>query len=93
MLDRKASWKASTLFSLTALPLSRAICLSTSIILAMSTSLGQRVMQVSQEAQSQMVELPRTWSFLPIWIILMTLFGLYSITNAMGQPAVHFRQW
>jgi len=50
-------------------------------------------MHVSQEAQSQMVELPRTSSLLPIWIILMTLLGLYSITNATGQPAVHFRQW
>ena len=33
---------------------------------AMSTSFGQRVMHVSQEAQSQMAELPRTGPSCPL---------------------------
>jgi hypothetical protein len=70
-----------------------AISRRTSIIRAMSTSFGQRVMQVSQDAQSQIVELLKTSFFIPSWIILMTRLGLYSMTKAMGHPAVHFRQW
>jgi hypothetical protein len=59
----------------------------------MSTSLGHRVMQVSQDAQSQMVELFKTSFLRPIWISLMTLLMLYSMAKVRGQPAVHFRQW
>jgi hypothetical protein len=59
----------------------------------MSTSFGQRVMQVSQETHSQIAALPRTSARLPIWIILMIRLGLCSMAKAVGHPAVHFRQW
>jgi hypothetical protein len=42
---------------------------------AISMSFGQRVLQVSQEAQTQMVALLKTSSFSPSWIILINRFG------------------
>jgi hypothetical protein len=59
----------------------------------MSMSLGHRVVQVWQDAQTQIVFDLRSSSFKPSWIIRITWLGITSMAKASGQPLVHLRQW
>ena len=60
---------------------------------ARSTLLGQRVEQVSQEAQYQMLRPASTRSHWPSWISRTIRFGGWSMNDRMGQPAEHLPHW
>ena len=52
--------------------------------------LGQRVVQVSHEAQTQIVSLCNTAFLKPKLIERISLWGTISMAKVTGQPLVHF---
>ena len=76
--------------TLGSIPSRWAMIFSTSMMRVMSIPCGQRVEQVSQAAQSQIVLELRISSFWPNWAARRIWFGIKSKCSATGQPAVHF---
>src|SRR5512145_1056348 len=64
-----------------------------SMIAARSTLFGQRVEQVSQEAQNQMERPASTRSYWPSCSRRTTRLGGCSMKERIGQPAEHLPHW
>jgi hypothetical protein len=60
---------------------------------AIRTPFGHRVLQVSHEAQIQIVRECRISSFWPKMASRITWSGKRSIAKEAGHPFVHFRHW
>src|SRR4051794_20918296 len=63
------------------------------MIEARSTLFGQRVEQVSHEAQYQMLRPASTRSYWPSWMRRTIRLGGCSMKLRIGQPAEHFPHW
>jgi DMSO reductase anchor subunit len=69
------------------------ICLIASMTSATLIPLGQRVLQVIQEAQIQMDLDCKSSCLSPSWAYLMIWLGSMSIWETPGHPAEHFPHW
>ena len=72
---------------------SMAIIRRASITAAMSIPIGQRVVQASHEAHSQIACEPSTSASAPRWTSRMTWLGRKSMSGPIGQPVVHLWHW
>jgi len=71
----------------------RASRVRNSMIAAMSSACGQRVVHVWQAAHSQGVRAPRAMSSWPSCNARMIWLGCQSKNSATGQPLVHLTHW
>ena len=72
---------------------SMAIIRRASITAAMSMPIGQRVVQASHEAHSQIACDPSTSASAPRWTSRMTWLGRKSMSGPIGQPVEHLWHW
>src|SRR5512140_125915 len=93
MFSRKSRLASCTRDSLEAPCASQEHLRRASMMAARSTLLGQRVEQVSQEAQYQMERPARTRSYWPSWSRRTILLGGCSMKVRIGQPAEHLPHW
>ena len=94
---RKARWNAITsVASRWAIPRASASLRRKSIARGRSTSFGQRVTQVSHPTHSQSVRARRIGSSCcgsSSWSMRRIRDGVWSISLATGQPALHLPHW
>src|SRR6185369_1338858 len=93
MFSRKSRLASCTRDSLEAPWASQEHLRRASMMAARSTLLGQRVEQVSQEAQYQMLRPASTRSYWPSCSSLTIRLGGCSMNERIGQPAEHFPHW
>src|SRR5512142_3250341 len=93
MLSRKSRLASCTRDSLEVPLASQEHLRRASMMEARSTLLGQRVEQVSQEAQYQMERPARTRSYWPSCRSRTIRFGGCSMKERIGQPAEHLPHW
>src|SRR5512141_2627416 len=93
MLSRKSRLASCTSDSLEAPLASQEHLRRASMMAARSTLLGQRVVQVSQEAQYQMERPASTRSYWPSCKRRTIRFGGCSMNVRIGQPAEHLPHW
>src|SRR5512139_199380 len=93
MLSRKSRLASCTSDSLEAPLASQEHLRRASMMAARSTLLGQRVEQVSQEAQYQMERPASTRSYWPSCSRRTMRLGGCSMKVRMGQPAEHLPHW
>src|SRR5512141_1707437 len=93
MLSRKSRLASCTSDSLEAPLASQEHLRRASMMAARSTLLGQRVVQVSQEAQYQMERPASTRSYWPSCKRRTIRLGGCSMKVRIGQPAEHLPHW
>src|SRR5512144_1168527 len=93
MFSRKSRLASCTSDSLEAPWASQEHVRRASMIPARSTLFGQRVVQVSQEAQYQMLRPASTRSYCPSCNSRTIRFGGCSMKLRIGHPAEHFPHW
>src|SRR5512138_3208775 len=93
MLSRKSRLASWTRDSLEVPLASQEHLRRASMMAARSTLLGQRVEQVSQEAQYQMLRPARTRSYWPSCKRRTIRLGGCSMKVRIGHPAEHFPHW